>query len=253
MPILVQEIIDRSLSALDAEDSERYLFDQDFKPAIRYAQEWVVAVINRSFESNKYSGEALRELTKIGIWQANNYSRIAFDESALTEKLWSVLAIYPNPIVAPFTQPFPLPNKAQSKYMNNLSFVSGKSCSNRLTLEQWDDNSDNVFMPGNNILTGALADYAYLDFADYSSATYNNPGIFELEIRPTVANKFVALAYLKKPSEINSATDSMQFPAIMINIILEKTLNYISFKQGDQTNLFGITDKDVNEMINLIR
>jgi hypothetical protein len=253
MPILVQEIVNRSNAALDAEGSERYLFDQDFKPAIRYAQEWVVLVLNRIFESNKHSGESLRELVKISIWQANNFSRIAFDSTVMGHDLWSILALYPNPVVYPFSAPSPFPNKAESRYMPALSLVSGKACTNRLTLEQWNDNVDNVFMPGNNILTGALSDFAYLNFADYSSSNYNNPGKFEVEIRPTVANKYVGMAYLKRPSEVSFITDVMQFPEALMNIILEKTLQYISFKQGDQTTLYLVTDRDIARLTSLIQ
>lgn len=253
MPISVQEIVNRATSALDAEDSDRYLFDQDFKPAINYAQEWIVSVINRSMENNKFSGESLRELVKISIWQANNFSRIAFNETAMGHKLWSVLALYPNPVVSPFTTPSPFPDKSESRYMPNLAYVSGKACTNRLTLEQWNDNADNVFMPGNNILTGPLSEYAYLGFADYSSVSYNNPGKFELEIRPTVANKFVGMAYLRKPVTINAIGDNVEFPDSLMDIMLEKTLWYISVKQGDNTNLYGVTERDINKIITLIQ
>lgn len=253
MPISVQEIVDRSTSALDAEDSERYLFDQDFKPAINYAQDWVVSVINRSMENNKFSGESLRELVKVGVWQANNFSRIAFNEAVMNEKLWSVLALYPNPVVSPFATPSPFPNKAESRYMPNLAFASGKACSNRLTLEQWNDNADNIFMPGNNILTGPLSDYAYLGFADYSSASYDNPGKFELEIRPSVANKFVAMAYLKKPVTVTAIGDDVQFPDTLMDIMIEKTLMFMSAKQGDQTNLYAVTNADINRLVTLIQ
>lgn len=253
MPILVQEIVNRAKSALDAEGSDRYLFDQDFKPAIRYAQEWIVLALNKAFEDNKHSGESLRELVKISVWQANNFSRIAFDESVMNHALWSLLAVYPNPVVDPFSNPVPNANKALSAYMPTLTYVSGKSCTNRLTLEQWNDNVENVFMPGNIVITGKLTEYAYLNWANYTSNNYVNPGTFEIEIRPSVANKYVALAYLKKPSEINLITDSMEFPYNLLDTILEKAVNFISTKQGDQTSLYLVTDRDINKLITLIQ
>lgn len=253
MPISVQEIMNRGLSALDAEGSDRYLFDQDFKPAIRYAQEWVVLALNKVFEINKHSGESLRELVKIGIWQANNFSRIAFDETAMGHKLWSILALYPNPVVTPFAQPVPSTNPAESKFMPNLAYVSGKACTNRLTLEQWNDNVDNVFMPGNNVISGSLAEYAYLNFADYTSLSYSNPGKYEIELRPTVSNKFVGMAYLRRPKDVVSVTDMLEFPDALMNIILEHTLQYIAYKQGDQTTLYMVTDRDVSRLSGLIQ
>lgn len=253
MSIPVQEIVTRALADLDAEGSQRYLFDQDFKPAIKYAQEWLVTALNKIFDTTKHSGESLRELVKIGIWQTNNFSRIAFDETVVGHKLWSVLALYPNPVTTPFSIPVPPNPPAASRYMANLSFVSGKSCTNRLTLEQWGDNVDNVFMPGNNILNGLLAEFAYLNFANYSSGTYNNPGTFELELRPALVGKYVGMAYLKRPSDITLITDSLQFPDNMIDIILEKTLNHIAQKQGDQTTLYLVTDRDINRLIPLLQ
>lgn len=253
MPIPVQEIVNRGAAALDAEGSERYLFDQDYKPAINYANEWMVAAINKVFGVTKISGESLRELVKIKVFQANNYSRVAFDSAAVGHKLWSILAIYPEPVTAPFYNPTPNPNLALSQYMPGLSHISGRACTNRLTLEQWNDNQKNVFAPGNNTLTGDLNEYGYLDFADYSSSSYANAGVFEIEVRPTVANKLISLAYIKKPSDVALITDSVEFPDTMLDLILEKMLNYISWKQGDNTTLYLVTDRDIARLSSLMQ
>jgi hypothetical protein len=60
--IPVQTIVDRVTSILDAEGSDRYLFDQDFKPAINLTKDWVVAVFNKAFADKKLSEENLKEL-----------------------------------------------------------------------------------------------------------------------------------------------------------------------------------------------
>lgn len=253
MPILVSKIIAQSNSALDAEGSDRYLFDQDFKPAINYAIGWIVSVLNSAMETDKFSGESLRELIKISIWQANNFSRVAFNESDTGIKLWTVLAIYPNPVTFPSLNPNPDADKSKSKFMPTLSYVSGNSCTNRLTLEQWNDNKKNVFMPGNILLEGELSEFAYLNFVDYSSTGYNNPGVFELEIRPSVSNKLVGIAYLKSPSDVMLDTDSIQFPDSLSDIIVEKTLQFISYKQGNNTTLYTVTERDVNRLVSLLQ
>ncbi len=252
MSILVQEINNRILSALDAEGSDRYLFDQDIKPAVNYSIEFIVSVFNKGFAENKLSAESLRELVKIGIWQANNFSRIAFDSVAMGHKLWTTLAVYPEIVTHPFYNPTPNPNPAISSFMPGLSYVSGKGCTNRLTFEEWNDNQENIFMPGNNTLSGALVDYAYLDFADYTSSAYANPGVQEITIRPTVANKLVALGYLKRPTSVSLISDSVQFPDALINIIMDKALMFISTKQGDGTNLYSVSTKDVQQIAALL-
>lgn len=252
MSILVQEVVNRASAALDAEGSERYLFNQDYKPAINYSIEWMISAFNAGFSENKLSGEALRELVKIGVWQASSFSRIVFDPAIVGHSLWTVLAIYPDIKVHPFSAPVPNPDPVASTYKPGVSYVSGKASTNRLTLEEWNDNQDNVFMPGNNVLGAPLVEFAYLDFADYQSTGYVVAGGPELEIRPSVANKFVALGYLKRPSAVASITDSLPFPDSMTNLIVEKALSYISYKQGDGTTLYEVTARDIQQLASLL-
>lgn len=253
MSIQVQEIVNRTTSALDAEGSDRYRFDQDFAPAINYAIEWTVSAFNDAFSQSKLSGESLRELNNVGIWQANNFSRIAFDESSVGKKLWTIIAVYPKPEVFPYKSPIPNPNKVLSEFIKDTSFVKSVYSAKRLTQEEWNDNVKNVFMPGNNILNGEMMEYAYLDSANYSSSSYNNPGIYEIEVRPSVANEYVAMAYLAKPERVSTISDSVSFPESLTNIIIEKVLNFIAYKQGDGTNLYGVTSADISRLISLMR
>ena len=254
MPIPVQTVVSRMASALDAEGSERYTFDQDYKYAISYAQEWIVTAVNQAMSEKKLAAENLRELIKVKIWQANAFSRIAFDPAIVGQKLWSVLAVYPEIKTTPFSNPNQLVVPAQSVFMPNLSFVSSdQEGAARLTHEEWNDNKKNVFMPGNITVTGSLKKYAYLDFADYSSSSYVNPVPFEIEVRPSVAAKYVAIVYLKYPNEIILPTDNLEFPDPMIDLIVEKALLFISFKQGDATNLYSISEREVSRIVNLIR
>lgn len=253
MPISVQEIVNRATSALDAEGSDRYRFDQDFKPAINYAIEWSVSVFNEAFSQKKLSAESLKELNIVGIWQANNFSRVAYSEQETGKKLWTIIAVYPNPTVYPFKNPVPKANKVLSSFEKDVSFISSEDAAKRLTQEEWIGNAKNVFMPGNMLLGGGMTEYAYLDFADYSSTQYSNTGTFEIEVRPSVANKFVAIAYLSKPSPVTLITDNVSFPESMANIITEKALNFISYKQGDGTNLYSVTAADVNRLVSIMK
>lgn len=253
MPIPVSEIVNRATSALDAEGSDRYRFDQDFMPAINYAIEWSISVINEAFAQNKLSGEALRELNHVGVFQANNFSRIAFNPASVGKNLWTIIAVYPLPTVFPYRNPVPDVNPVLSKFIPDISMVGSNNTAKRLTQEEWNDNAKNVFMPGNNSLFGDLVDYAYLDFSDYSSLGYNNGGLQEIEVRPSIANKYAAIAFLEKPALITSINDDISFPESMTNIITEKTLSFISYKQGDGTNLYGVTAADINKLTSLIR
>lgn len=251
--ILAQTIVSRMQSGLDAEGSERYLFDQDFKPAINYGVEWFVMVCNEALGQKKMTAESLRELIKVRVWQANAFSRIAFDPAVMPDKLWSVVAVYPNPQVFPTTTSPTQSNKALSQFMTNTSFVRSNDSCKRLTMEEWNEDEENVFVAGNSILSGSLAEYAYQDFGDYSSGGYNNPGKFEITIRPSVAGKLVAIAYLKYPNQVVLITDQIEIPESMTSVIVERALAWISMKQGDTTSLYSWTEKDVTRLISLLK
>jgi hypothetical protein len=249
--IPVQEVVDLMKFELDSEGSDRYLFDLDFKPAINSAIKWLAFVFNRAFEENKFSGENLRDLVRTRVWVANNFSRIKFDNVATNDELWSYLAVMPEPSVYPVGSiPPALPNDYTSVFQPNISYVSSKYSANKLTVEKWNEAAENIFEPGNTVLTGDLKTYAYLTEADYSSGSYLQDK--EIEIRPDVSGQFVAMTYLKNPSNINVITDDIEFPSSMTTLFVQKALNFISIKQGDQTTLFTITEMDVARLIKTI-
>jgi len=245
--IQAQTIVDRTLSMLDAEDSDRYLFAQDFKPAINSAVEWMVALINSAFAANKLSEEDLRELTRVKVFQPNQFSRVKFDSAAVGEKLWTILAIFTEIQVTPFQKPPPLPDPNMSVYYNYLSYVGSDESAGRLSLEVWSENRKNIFKPGNDTVLNGFKKYGYLNDFDYSSTNYIEKG--QIEIRPSVAGQFIAIAYLKYPDEINDITDSIEFPETLTDLLVQKTANYISIKQGDGTTLYGVTENFVQTLL----
>ena len=248
--ISVQDVVDRTLSLLDAEGSQRYLFDQDFKPAINSAVEWLVAVFNSAFSDNKLSEEDLRDLTRVKVFQANDFSRVKFDSDEVGEKLWTILAILTEIQVYPPQSPPVLVDPTKSVYHNYLTFVSSDEAAERLSAEQWYENKKNIFKSGNATVMNGFKKYAYLNFFDYSSTQYAETG--EIEIRPDVSSKFVAISYLKYPDPISLITDEVELPSTLTDILVQKTANYISIKQGDGTSLYSITETDVSRLISIM-
>jgi len=248
--IPAQQVVDLMKFQLDSEGSDRYLFSTDFKPAINSAIKWLVFVFNRAFESNKFSGENLRDLIKTRIWVANSFSRVSFDEAIVGDKLWSYLGVHPEPTVYPNGVPPVQPNVYTSAFIPSLSYISSDYSAKKLTLEQWNENKKNLFAAGNTTLTGDLKSYAYLTDVNYASTLYLQAK--EIEVRPSVASEFLAITYLKVPSDITLITDNIEFPSSLVTLLVQKSLNFIAIKQGDQTTLFSVTDKDVNLLINLI-
>ena len=247
--IPVQTIVDRVTSILDAEGSDRYLFDQDFKPAINLTKDWVVAVFNKAFADKKLSEENLKELVKTKVWTTSTFSRINIDPSVIN--VWSILGIIPKPTVYPAASiPTVGVNPDTSTLETGVSYISSEFSARRLTIEEWNENKNNVFEAGNNILTTSFTEYAYLNQGDYSSTNYTTAG--EIEVRPSVPTEFVAITYLRYPLDISVIGDSIEFPQTLTDLIVNKVLNYISFKQGDQTNLFSVSGSEVATLVKLM-
>lgn len=247
--IAVQTIVDRCLSLLDAEGSDRYLFDQDFKPAINLTKDWVVAVFNKAFADKKLSEENLKELIKTNVWSTSAYSRVNIDPA--NANIWSILSVIPKPTVHPDTatptvgaQPY------DSNFEPDVSYVKSDFSAKRLTVEEWNENKNNIFEAGNIIPTVSFTEYAYLSQGDYSSTSYTSDK--EIEVRPEIPNEFVAITYLKYPTEITLVGDNLEFPETLTDLIVNKVLNYVSFKQGDRTNLFSVTGQEVATLVKLM-
>lgn len=250
MPILASTVISRAEAMLDAEGSGRYTFDRDYKPGLAYAIEFIVTIINSAFANTKAPAEALKELTLVRVWQTNNYSRFSYNSSDLNgEKLWTILSIHPEATCIPAGTIDPSVTGANSKVRTDLSFKSSNYSAGRLTFEQWNINQKNIFLPGNDQLLNGFKEYAYLDFANYSSTNYNPNGTFEIELRPAVPRSLVGVRYLKYPVMPTGPSSNIEFPETLTNILADKLVNFIAMKQGDGTTAYEVTQADLSTVI----
>ncbi len=253
MPILVSRIVASMRAKIDAEGSERYLFAQDYKPAINSAKDTIVTALNQAFATNKLSPESLRELTKVKVWQASSYSRISYQADEVGVQLWTVFGVYPLPVVNKKNMSTPAPEKSTSTYLKDVSYLSSNQSAKRLTLEEWNENVKNAFVAGNNLIKGELAEYAYLDFADYSSDSYiGSKGQAEIEVRPSIANALCAIAFLKYPADIALESDSLEFPDSLTELVSDTALQMISVKENGGS-LFQISEAFISRIISLMK
>ena len=249
--IPVQDVVNRIASILDAEGSDRYLFDQDYKPAINSSKDWIVAVFKRVFSDKIVSEENLRELVAIRVFQTNKFSRIKIDESVIGDDVWSILSINPEAVTYPNNTILPVANDFDSLYRNDLTYIESDYSAKRLTIEEWENMKKNVFLAGNPTIQNNFKSYSYLNLGDYSSQNYN-PGASEIEISPKVENDLVGVRYLKYPKDVVNITDNLEFPRSVFEMIVQKAANFMSFKQGDQTNLYSVTKADINTLTQLM-
>lgn len=241
--IAVQTVVNRLESVLDAEGSDRYTFKEDYKSAINSSVEWLQAVFNKAFADKKLTEEDLKELIKVTIFQTNQYSRIYVDQ--ITDSVWSLLRINPEAVTVPAEPALtPQVNPYDSFQRADLTYIKSDKSAKLLSLEQWEENVDNIFTAGNDRMLGSFKSYAYLNYADYGYGV--GP---EIELRPEIPLQFVGVTYLKYPTPVAAITDNIEFPKALINLVYQKAANFISYKQGDQTNLYAVTDKDVNILV----
>jgi len=142
----------------------------------------------------------------------------------------------------------------ESTLVDNASFVRSDHSAKRLTFEEWNQNRNNPFEAGNIINQNCadLLSFAYLNFADYTSTNYNLTVPSEIEIRPDVSSDFVAVVYIKVPDQVTSETDDLEFPPSFLNPLVDMTLVFIAYKQGDNTTLFQLADQKLKEFLQTI-
>lgn len=248
--ISVQELRDQLAFALDAEGSDHYRDDLDYIPAINAAVKWLTNVVNSAYGQNKIGEEFFRDLSYSGVFRTSDSSRVSLN--SFPSEVWTILAIYVKPktegiqgIPAPAT-----PNPKQSYYMANLLHLSSRLDCKRLSVEEWARNSENPFEQGydGDSVCDALKEYAYLNPINYRLQSI----LSEVEIRPSIVNDYVTIFWVKKPGVITSINDDIDFPASVFQLLFDKALNYIAYKQGDQTTLYSVSSNDIQQLMTIL-
>ena len=253
MSILVQDVVSRLRSALDAEGADHYDDIRDFIPAVNSSVNWLISVINATLGHKKLGEEVFRELKVVEVHWTSRDSRISFN--SMQFEPWTITAIYPKcdtglTGAAPLS---PSNSEIESVRRTDLYYKSSAHSCKRLTIEEWATNKNNPFeagYDGENLCEWATS-YAYLDPLHYAQAD----GVAtdaEVEIRPSVASENVTIFYIKKPTPISSVTDIIEFPDSVFSLIFNKALQYIAYKQGDGTSAYTVSAQDIGLLINTI-
>lgn len=244
------DIRNQMLAALDAEYSDHYRDAEDIIPAINGAIRWTVSLVNMALGQNKIGEEFFREISYTGIFRTDNNSRISL--STFPSEVWTILAIYPKPDVqVRKDRPAPIFDDNEiSYYVPSRVYVSSVHDCKRLSVEEWSRNKVNPFEAGyeGQDICGDLIQYAYLSPLNHWG-TNTGAHSREIEIRPKLVNEFAAVIWAKKPNEITSINDNIEFPDSVRQLLFNKALNYISYKQGDNTTLYSISTDDIQQLL----
>jgi len=253
MPILGQDMANQIRFALDAEGADHYDDALDIIPAINASVKWLVNVINIALGEKKIGEEILQDLTTAGVFQTSKDSRVSF--SVFPDPVWTILAIYPLPTTETTGMAFtPVVDPKNSAYRNDLYHVSSDNDCKRLTVEEWSSNRGNPFEAGyeGSAICDELKEYAYLAPINYSP---NGTGIIdrELEVRPALNQQLTTIIWAKAPTPITSLAQDIEFPQTAFQVLFNKALQYIAYKQGDGTSLHSITSQDIQLLIQSIQ
>lgn len=239
--------------ALDAEGSEHYLDNVDYIPAINASMKWLTSVVNAAYGQGKIGEEFFRELSYSGVFQTSVNSRISFN--TFPSEVWTILAVYPLPDVQVDTN-LPVPNTPDiymSYYLSNLIHLDADYSCKRLNIEEWAVNKVNPFEAGFDAeyVCPDLRRYAYLAPINYNRLATGSKSQ-ELEIRPKLSNKKVSIFWVKKPDVITNINDNIGFPNSVFQLLFNKALFYISFKQGDGTTINSVSNADIQQLLDVL-
>ena len=251
----VQELDELIDAGLDATGSQRYLFDQDKKPAINSAISRAITAGGWALANRKGSEEMLWELKEDKIFQSNFFGGIAINDAlpALGHTVWNVLAVYAEPEVSPpITVVSGQPNQT-IVYPNNVARGS-KFPVQRMTAEQVAVANTNIFMSGNETLAATpMRTYGYYYMGN--RATSQNiiqatQGEIFITPRSLASRKLFWVSYLRTPAAITAITDNIDLPRSFMRTLASWALEYLSFKQGDGTTLNSVASKDAGMLFN---
>jgi hypothetical protein len=251
--ILAQDLRNQLAFALDAEGSDHYRDDLDYIPAINASVKWLTNVVNAAYGQNKIGEEFFRDLAYSGVFLTSDTSRVSLN--VFPSEVWTILAVYANPITkAAAGVPVPAtPDSTRSYYLPNRIHLSSSSSCKRLDIEEWALTSENPFEAGyqGTQLCPGLQLYAYLAPYSYSGTSDVNK-MAEIEIRPDEFNKELTVFWAKKPSVITALSQNIEYPNSVFQLLFDKALNYIAYKQGDQTTLYSVSAEDIQELISIL-
>lgn len=251
--ILASDIADAMRAALDAEGADHYGDQEDIIPAINDSVRWLVSVVNATLGQKKPGEEILRDLTYADVFRTSQDSRVSLDSFRFD--VWTINSVEVLPVTGTTGAATPaMPNDKQSYYRSDLYHKAPTKYTARLTVEEWTISiNENPFAPGydGDAICDGLKEYAYLNPVTYNPD--NTVSIAsEIEISPKLDKQLVTVFYVKKPTEITTLNDNIEFPETVFQIILARSLAYISMKQGDGTTLWGVSQQDINFLLQTI-
>lgn len=107
---------------------------------------------------------------------------------------------------------------------------------------------NNPYEPGYEAETTKIVSYSFWEVADFNSQAYTpkpNRFLHEIQIDPNLNQKIVAIALVKRYEDITTDADTVPISDQFENFVVELCLCFIAKKQGDQTSVNGLSEKEI--------
>jgi hypothetical protein len=226
------------LARLDDQGSQRYLPDQDILPAINSGISRTQGAFGWALANRKGSEEAMRDFTRIAVFQTSDSGFINIGDPALGHTMANVLAVYPLPETV---QPQTITPNINSLVRSDLTFAGPTTPCQRVTLEMAPLIRNNASMRGNEVLANNASRRSW--------AYYLNNGVINLLPRSQALSKIAAVAYIKKFDNMTTTTSTVDMPPYMADILADWALYYIAVKQDSQGQGVGnFAEKDAAQL-----
>lgn len=216
---------------LDAEGSQQRYLPDNIVAAINWAINRAQQAYGWALANRKGPEEAMREMTKVGVWQTDELGTFLLDDPLLGYTVANVLAVYAQPYVPTTTTLLPL-GAGVSQFRTLVPIADGKPCL-RVTLEMLPIIRDNASMRGNEVLPASnpgRATFAY----------YHNNGRIGVIPRSITQSSFVAVAHLEKFAPMVDENSTTNMPEYTQYILADWAGQFLNFKQDPRGEGIGL-------------
>lgn len=250
--ILVSDILDEVKASLDAEGDDHYTFPRDYLPALNNSMFWIMSILKKAMSEAKFADESFSDISVVRVFITSTFSRVEFNPSVLGHEVFTISAVIAKPVTYP-NDPIPPAGTPVESSPSDEMFVRPGKPVHLMTIEEISNAVENIYAPGyaGSGICDNLKTYAYLPATTFINGTYEEL-VKEITISPPIPREYVAISYLRSPDLIEDEGDSMPFPLSLKPMIVARTLQFISDKQGDSTNLYSVSAQDVKNLIQSI-
>lgn len=237
--ILASDLVADLQFLVDDENSQRYNFENDYKPSINLAVRYIMSAFDKAFERGSLSPTIFNELLYGLIFSPTAMPGVEAVKVSLTnplinsETLWRLVGVDPAPVVS--GSDYVMAGARLAKF---IPFIDSGGA------------NEDPFEPG---YAGQAADLNAFSFTNINTIDPEGTPVQYLVVRPAPAGD-VGVIHLRTPTKVTLTTTEVEFPYVLYQPVLLKAYQYMLFQAGKQPmQNIQASDKDVQELVTLFQ